>query len=449
MKNVMICLEKMDIGGVETSVLNQALEYKRRGIRPIILAKEGVYNKNLQENDIIFENFEFELKNNIDMERATKIMQIMQKYDIDYVIINQYPCLLSVIPACIIRKIPYAVYFHTVSGYRKEDNTNVFNWYENTFSIYKDLFKISFDNANKVIAISEGGKNYLSKRYDIPKEKIEVLYNSINLDYYTSQNKENKKQNWVLVSRLALEKMTSIKNSIDVFENFDMQGKNLKIVGDGPERENIEQYVQSKKCKDKIEFLGASNDVMKIVEKSDVVCGVGRVILEALAMKKIAVLVSNQEPKQIITINNIKNEAEEGFCGLDLEPKSCEDLAKKIQETEINVEENYNFVKENLDIKNNILIPNSSKVDYENANIEIWNLIQKLQNTIDTNENKIEEVALLKNELDKAKYEIEEYKNKYNGEKKEKEKIFEELQNVYNSKRFKIVNKMANIIRKK
>ena len=33
MKNIMICLEKMDIGGIETSVLNQALEYKRRGIK--------------------------------------------------------------------------------------------------------------------------------------------------------------------------------------------------------------------------------------------------------------------------------------------------------------------------------------------------------------------------------------------------------------------------------
>ena len=43
MKNIMICLEKMDIGGIETSVLNQALEYKRRGIKPIIVASKGIY----------------------------------------------------------------------------------------------------------------------------------------------------------------------------------------------------------------------------------------------------------------------------------------------------------------------------------------------------------------------------------------------------------------------
>ena len=443
MKNILICLEKMDIGGIETSLLNQAIEYKKRGINPIILAKEGVYNKKLQENEIIFENFEFEIQNNIDMEKATKIMKIIEKYNIDYVIINQNPCLLSAIPACIIKEIPYAIYFHTVSGYRKDDDTNVFNWYEKTFPIYKDLFKISFDNADRVIAISEGGKNYISKRYNIPKEKIKVIYNSINLDYYKSQNKENKKRNWVLVSRFAIEKMTSIKNSIDVFENYDLQDKVLKIVGDGPERENVQEYVKSKKSKNQIEFLGASNDIKGIVDKCDIVLGVGRVILEALALKKIAVLVSNQEPKQIITIKNIKQEAEEGFCGLDLEPKSCEDLAKEIKETNIDVQANYNFIKENLDIKNNIFIENNPKVNYENANLEMWNLIYKLQNI--NNESK--KINTIENELNKEKAEKQEYKNKLENEKAEKEKILKELQSVYNSKRFKLVNKIANIVK--
>ena len=443
MKNILICLEKMDIGGIETSLLNQAIEYKKRGINPIILAKEGVYNKKLQENEIIFENFEFEIQNNIDMEKATKIMKIIEKYNIDNVIINQNPCLLSAIPACIIKEIPYAIYFHTVSGYRKDDDTNVFNWYEKTFPIYKDLFKISFDNADRVIAISEGGKNYISKRYNIPKEKIKVIYNSINLDYYKSQNKENKKRNWVLVSRFAIEKMTSIKNSIDVFENYDLQDKVLKIVGDGPERENVQEYVKSKKSKNQIEFLGASNDIKGIVDKCDIVLGVGRVILEALALKKIAVLVSNQEPKQIITIKNIKQEAEEGFCGLDLEPKSCEDLAKEIKETNIDVQANYNFIKENLDIKNNIFIENNPKVNYENANLEMWNLIYKLQNI--NNESK--KINTIENELNKEKAEKQEYKNKLENEKAEKEKILKELQSVYNSKRFKLVNKIANIVK--
>ena len=37
MKNILICLEKLDIGGVETSVITQAKEYKKRGYKVIIL----------------------------------------------------------------------------------------------------------------------------------------------------------------------------------------------------------------------------------------------------------------------------------------------------------------------------------------------------------------------------------------------------------------------------
>ena len=36
MKNILICLEKMGIGGVETSVIKQALEYKRKKIDCVI-----------------------------------------------------------------------------------------------------------------------------------------------------------------------------------------------------------------------------------------------------------------------------------------------------------------------------------------------------------------------------------------------------------------------------
>ena len=449
MKNIMICLEKMGIGGIETSVLNQAIEYKRRGINPIIVAAKGIYIDFLKENDITFEEVEFPLENNVDTNKMKKIMEIIDKYEVEQVIINQLPCILSVMPACIIKNIPYIAYVHTAFSTIKDDENNMYDWFERTYSIYQDLLKIYFQNAYRIVAISKLAAEYVINRYEVPKNKVIILHNSINLDIYKSENKENKKEKFVLISRLSKEKVESVKNGIEIFEKYDCKNKIMTIVGDGDKREELEQYVNLKKDKDKINFVGACTNVKEIIDQNDIVLGVDRVILEAIAMKKIAVIIGYSKPKQIITKENIQLEADEGFCGESLQSTRVEELAKQIKEKNIDVEENYNFVKENLDIKNNILISNSSKVDYKNANIEIWNLIQKLQNTIDTNENKTEEVSLLKNELDKAKYEIEEYKNKYNNEKKEKEKIFEELQNVYNSKRFKIVNKMANIIRKK
>ena len=449
MKNIMICLEKMGIGGIETSVLNQAIEYKRRGINPIIVAAKGIYIDFLKENDITFEEVEFPLENNVDTNKMKKIMEIIDKYEVEQVIINQLPCILSVMPACIIKNIPYIAYVHTAFSTIKDDENNMYDWFERTYSIYQDLLKIYFQNAYRIVAISKLAAEYVINRYEVPKNKVIILHNSINLDIYKSENKENKKEKFVLISRLSKEKVESVKNGIEIFEKYDCKNKIMTIVGDGDKREELEQYVNLKKDKDKINFVGACTNVKEIIDQNDIVLGVDRVILEAIAMKKIAVIIGYSKPKQIITKENIQLAADEGFCGESLQSTRVEELAKQIKEKNIDVEENYNFVKENLDIKNNILISNSSKVDYKNANIEIWNLIQKLQNTINTNENKLDEASLIESELDKAKIEIEEYKNRYNNEKKEKEQFYEELQNVYNSKRFKIVNKMANIIRKK
>lgn len=47
-KNILICLEKMGTGGVETFVLTQAIELKRREFNVFVMAKDGEYVKSLK-----------------------------------------------------------------------------------------------------------------------------------------------------------------------------------------------------------------------------------------------------------------------------------------------------------------------------------------------------------------------------------------------------------------
>ena len=42
-QTVLICLERLDIGGVETAVINQTIALIKKGINVVILAKEGIY----------------------------------------------------------------------------------------------------------------------------------------------------------------------------------------------------------------------------------------------------------------------------------------------------------------------------------------------------------------------------------------------------------------------
>lgn len=449
MKNIMICLEKMDIGGIETSVLNQALEYKRRGIKPIIVASKGIYVDILKENNIDFEEIEFTLENNIDMKKAQKMMDLIDKYNVEQVVINQLPCILSVLPACIIKNIPYVAYVHTSLKVIQDDNINMYNWYEKTYPIYKDLLKVYFQNAYKIIAISKIAGDYVIDRYQVSKNKLQVLFNSIDLNLYRSTKKENKKEKWVVISRLYNEKEQSIKNAIDIFNYYDNANKTLTIVGDGNKKEELEEYVREKESKDKITFVGARNDVKDIIDENDVVLGVDRVILEALAMKKIAVLIGYDKPKQIITKNNIEIEANEGFCGASLASLSIHEIARKIKIDNINTEENYQYVKENLTIQKNIYLVEPEMQKYENVNSEIWKLIEKMQIEKITLEEKLnqKQESGSNRQIEELQAKLEQMQIELERIKIENDKNFQELQSLYNSKRFKIVNKIANIVK--
>ena len=452
MKNILICLEKMDIGGVETSVLNQVIEYKKRGIKPIVISKAGIFTEVLKEKGIDYEEVEFPLENNIDINRVNKIVDIIEKYDVEQVIINQLPCILSVLPACIIKEIPYVPYIHTSLQVIKQDENNMYDWFERTYPFFKDLLKIYFENASKIIAISNPAANYVKERYHINEDKFEVLKNSINLNEYKSNNHNNKKEKWVLISRLSNEKLRSVKNGIDLFDIYNNPNKILTIVGDGDKKEELESYANNKNSKDKIKFVGASNNVKDIIDENDIVLGLDRVILEALAMKKIAVQIGYDSLKKVISMKNIEIEADEGFCGESLESTDIETLAKVLEKENINVEDNYEFVKDNLSIEKNIYLAEPIKPDYTDAKLKIFELIQILQKDKTELEKENLDLKNMDNnelkQLEKLKKDLEDNKEELNKIKTEKEEIYNELQCVYNSKRFKIVNGIAKMLKK-
>ena len=64
-KNILICLNRLDIGGIETAILNQASELLERGYKVIILAKKGIYTKTIEKKGAICIDFEFVLTNRI------------------------------------------------------------------------------------------------------------------------------------------------------------------------------------------------------------------------------------------------------------------------------------------------------------------------------------------------------------------------------------------------
>ena len=168
--------------------------------------------------------------------------------------------------------------------------------------------------------------------------------------------------------------MTSIKNFLDFYIKYKQKNNNAKLylLGDGTTRKEIEEYLKLKNTKD-YEFLGSTNNVIPYLEKSDIVLGVDRCILEALTMKKIAIISGYKNFKGIVNLSNIKLASKENFSGNNLKENSIDSVIEElINLNEKNILEvktkNYEFIKNNLDIMKNIYIINKYlKIDYKNA----------------------------------------------------------------------------------
>ena len=471
-KTILICLERLDVGGVETSVYNQALVFKEKGYNVIILAQNGIYTEKLKEQGITCIDFEFKLNNEIDISGTKQIIEIIKKYNVGQIHIHQFPCLLNAFIACIITKRPYLAFVHSRL-------TEVFDWYISQFPLYKRLFKFYFDNAYKIITLNYGSIELNSKYFDIPKENYAVLKNSIYFKEYISQKQVKQINNFMIISRIAPEKIISIQNGINFFiqyanlnNNFD--GK-LVIYGNGDEQSiaTIKKYIEENNINNYSIFLaGGTNEVAKEMEKYDVVIGMGRCIIEAITTKRIAIITSPKEIKFLVDKNNIYNSIEANFASNDLEPRKIEEIIVQLQGLDSEkiakiTEENFNIALEELDISKNVYYIESFTPD-KNAEIKILELNNILVETLKEREQEnIQKYSVLLEELKKqnkilnenveykdVKYnnmmqEISELKNTINELERKNKELFDELNSVYNSKRFKIVNNIANIFAKR
>ena len=146
-KNILICLNKLDIGGIETAVVNQVYEMLEKKYNVIVVAKSGVYTEKIKEKGAICIDFCFEIEDGYNLEKSKKIEEIIKKYEIGQVHIHQFDCITSVFPACVNTNTKYISYIHTgVEG--------TYDWFEKHYKSYKVIFNMYYNMANKIIAIT-------------------------------------------------------------------------------------------------------------------------------------------------------------------------------------------------------------------------------------------------------------------------------------------------------
>ncbi len=172
--------------------------------------------------------------------------------------------------------------------------------------VYLYIEKKIFQNAKKIIAISNMVKNDIIKTYNIPQEKIEVIYNGIKLkpfDYEKSWIKLSKEFNLSPNETVFLYvgsgfKRKGVKEFMEIL--YRLKNKNFKafIVGKEKNLKFYKKLSNKLNLSDKIVFTGPRKDVNDFYTISDIFLfpthyePFGNVILEAMNFYNVVITTS-------------------------------------------------------------------------------------------------------------------------------------------------------------
>ena len=140
---------------------------------------------------------------------------------------------------------------------------------------YRPAVTFSINHSDRVTAVSKSLKDDTLNLFDI-KKKIDVIPNFIDVDAITSKEKPCKrtllaeKEEKILTHVSNFRPLKRIIDVIDVFKGINSKiNSKLMMVGEGPEKRKALRYISDNKLKDKVLFLGNSNEIDKILCYSD------------------------------------------------------------------------------------------------------------------------------------------------------------------------------------
>jgi len=226
---------------------------------------------------------------------------------------------------CKIKKIPYVAHIHL--------DIDASGFFGVLLPLYKKIFLSHvIKNANAISVLTKDYQTLISKKYNVPKDKISIIPNGT---YFKAKNTSredlHKPIRLLFVGRLSVQK--NVPLLIKALHTCIYKYKlplHLKIAGDGEKKAEIKRLIKKLKLEKYVSMLGsvAPNDLAHIYSSSDIFIlpshneSFGTVIIEAMA-SGVPVIATN--------ISGVKNIITNNFNGI-LVNKNSQELAKAIRQ---------------------------------------------------------------------------------------------------------------------
>ncbi|MBN1621170.1 MAG: glycosyltransferase [Endomicrobiales bacterium] len=200
-----------------------------------------------------------------------------------------------------------------------------------------------YNYADKIIAISNAVAEGLIKREGVPKDKVSVIYNSLNTKTFDDNISEDEvkelKRKYNLENKLVVGTVAAINKPkgkghqylIEAAEKLHDKYPQLRflVVGTGPLEDHFRKLAQEKGLKDTVVFTGYQEDVEKHIAAMDVFCllswdneGFGQVVVEAQALGK---------PVIGTNVGGIPETFKNGETGMLINKEDTKDLVRALE----------------------------------------------------------------------------------------------------------------------
>ncbi|HMG15856.1 MAG TPA: N-acetyl-alpha-D-glucosaminyl L-malate synthase BshA [Saprospiraceae bacterium] len=140
---------------------------------------------------------------------------------------------------------------------------------------FSPVVEFSINKSDGVTAVSESLKNDTYKNFNIQGE-IEVIYNFIDFERFSKQNKDHFKlaiapnNEKIIIHTSNFRKVKRVDDVIKIFRLLSEKiPAKLLLIGDGPERQNLEELCRNEGLNENVRFLGKQDAIEEILAIGD------------------------------------------------------------------------------------------------------------------------------------------------------------------------------------
>lgn len=288
---VLVILDSLRLGGAEVLMVNLALHLRSRGVELIFcgLGEGDNLVSTLEKND--FSYYSFGVNDRVRFTIISQLITILRNDKIDLILSNHFRQLLHVFFPAVILRIPLIHIEHDCSTYLENGK-------------YRRFLSWMSHKVNTLVTISDQLGDWYRDEARKLRCEVEVITNGIDTDRFkplpqTEQHVKKERlealglpeDTFLLGACARLVPVKNIEYMLQLLAVLRKQGENcsLLVVGEGVQREKLEQMAVELELQDAVRLIGASSSVSEYLQIFDLYLltshdeGMPLAILEAIA----------------------------------------------------------------------------------------------------------------------------------------------------------------------